>query len=53
MAALSRWCEENGTRATSLPLVNELVCVKGAGSGEWLRARVSRQVSERYILLLH
>jgi hypothetical protein len=53
MAALSKWCEENGTRATSLPLVNELVCVKGAGSGEWLRARVSRQVSESVIEVLY
>ena len=47
MAALSKWCEENRTRATHLPRVNELICVKGAEPGEWLRAKVSRQTSER------
>ena len=47
MAELSEWCEKNGEGATHLPRVNELLCVKGAEPGEWVRARVSRQVSER------
>ena len=44
---MSQWCEEKGSRTTCLPLVNAAVCVKGAESGKWMRARVSRQVSEK------
>ena len=47
MASLNKWCEQWGESASSLPTVGEVIAVKGAESGSWMRAKVARQVSER------
>ena len=49
MASLSEWCDQWGESAALLPKVGEVICVREAESGKWLRARVSRQSSDRYM----
>ena len=46
MASLCQWCDQHNERAVLLPRVGELISVRGAEPGDWLRAKVSRQVSE-------
>ena len=43
MVSMSEWCEEWTERIATLPRVGELVSVRGAESGQWVRAKVSRQ----------
>jgi hypothetical protein len=45
MASLSKWCNQWGEPASLLPKVGEVIAVKGAETGQWVRAKVSRQVS--------
>ena len=47
MASLSQWCEGKGQSATTLPKVKEIVAIKNENS--WMRAKVARQVSDRYV----
>lgn len=45
IATLATWCEEHGEGAQEMPKVTEIIAVKQEGS--WMRAEVSRQVSDR------
>lgn len=45
IATLATWCEEHGAGAQEMPKVTEIIAVKQEGS--WMRAEVSRQVSDR------
>ena len=51
MASLSKWCNQWGEPASLLPKVGEVIAVKGAETGQWVRAKVSRQVSVRYVYM--
>ena len=50
MVSLSKWCSQYGASATSLPKVGEVIAVKGEEPGSWMRAKVSRQASERFVV---
>ena len=47
MATLAAWCEEYGEGAQEMPKVAQIIAVKQDGS--WMRAKVARQVSNRYV----
>lgn len=49
MVSLSRWCSQYGAGVTALPKVGEVIAVKGEEPGSWMRAKVSRQASERSV----
>ena len=47
-AQLHAWCIEKGAGMAALPKVREFIAVTDKETGTWMRARVTRQLSDRF-----
>ena len=48
--SLNTWCEEQGAGSRALPKVKEVIAMRDSGTQRWVRGRVTRQISDRYVV---